>query len=495
MTNPGPVDATRVAYPDLPLSGRASRGGDEYGSDFSDEEAELLSSLLSNLATTRPDDGDEDPTGGLPATAPPRGHAHHSGRLQPYRAGRVQAHGDVGVPTVHLDESQDGRTPRAVDESTETGNVLDTRSPLLRFRTAPKKPLSVTDLVSPSWCEVQYWYTLTKHGRKRRTAAMRQGSVIHKALEDEVHTTVPVEIASKEEAWGLRLWNVIQGLRTLSETGLTRELEVWGEIDGLLVNGVIDQVSHSCPDPAVAAEIDGSLSAEAPPVDQTTLDDFFHRSEGRDARASRLVYITDVKTRSSKVMPKDASFRPTLLQLMLYHRLLSDLAANRLSGSTLFSRYDLDPSVSFSDSFVAQLTNLDENDVLPTSDTTAQPAARSLLSAHNSLAALWELVTKTFASAFPQGAKSVSPVLYAEYRRPVDGAVVGSKTCLYDHAGLQAYLNDEIRWWKGERKAVGVPVEEAFKCRSCDFAESCAWRIQKVDEATARHRFQVRSAV
>src|ERR1700712_809658 len=85
----------------------------------------------------------------------------------------------------------------------------DIRSPLERFRTKPKKALSVTDLVSPAWCELQYWYTLTLHGRKKRTPAMKQGSKVHQKLEDQVHTTVKVDIQTKEDAWGLRIWNVI----------------------------------------------------------------------------------------------------------------------------------------------------------------------------------------------------------------------------------------------------------------------------------------------
>ena len=127
----------------------------------------------------------------------------------------------------------------------------DKRSPLERFRRPPKKTLSVTDLISPAWCELQYLYTLSKHGKKKRTPAMKQGTAVHKALEDEVHTTVQVSTTKREDSWGLRIWNIIQGLRTLRDTGRTREFEVWGTVGGELVNGVIDELSYTCPDPAV----------------------------------------------------------------------------------------------------------------------------------------------------------------------------------------------------------------------------------------------------
>ena len=105
----------------------------------------------------------------------------------------------------------------------------------------------MTDLVSPAWCELQYFYTLSKFGRKPRTQAMHTGSKIHEMLEHEVHTTVPIQAQTKEDRFGLRMWNAISGLRCLRETGLTRELEVWGILEGQVVNGVIPSVLLQSP--------------------------------------------------------------------------------------------------------------------------------------------------------------------------------------------------------------------------------------------------------
>jgi exonuclease V len=182
----------------------------------------------------------------------------------------------------------------------------------------------VTDLVSQAWCELQYYYTLSIHGRKVRTAAMKKGSVVHKELKDQIYTTVQVDIACKEKAWGLRIWNVIQGLKTLRETGQTRELEVWGLVEGQIVNGVIDEVAYACPDEELEAQSErepnsakSALDIEAPA--QTSLKDYF-QAQGATTleNATRLthsehleptnlelktsrhkVYITDVKTRGS----------------------------------------------------------------------------------------------------------------------------------------------------------------------------------------------------
>ena len=382
--------------------------------------------------------------------------------------------------------------------------VPDLRSPLERFRTKPRKALSVTDLVSPSWCELQYWYVLTKHGKKRRTPAMKQGSVVHQTLEDQVHQTVPVEITSKEDAWGLRIWNSIQGLKSLRETGITRELEVWGTVDGLVVNGVIDELSYTCPDQALEEAEEKSSKSNAPPADQTTITDFLGGStlenEGRSifedlrstAKAPK-VYLTDVKTRSVKSIPKGASFRPTLMQLMLYRCLLSDLATNKVNADVIFERYSLDPDARFSDSFIAEIGSLNETfDDLPlSSESDASPSTQdsmTVLLNHNSLRSLWAFMISTFISTMPAGAKSIGKVLQAEYRNADDGEIMGARTFLYDDKKTQAYLEDEMRWWKGERSAQGVCVEEAYKCGSCEFADECGWRKNKIVEATEKMR-------
>ena len=407
----------------------------------------------------------------------------------------------------------------------EPEGAVDLRSPLLRFRTAPKKPLSVTDLVSPSWCELQYWYSLTKHGRKRRTAAMKQGTVVHQTLQDQVHQTVSVETKTREDAWGLRIWNVVQSLKLLRETGLTRELEVWGIVDGAVIIGVIDELSYQCPDRILEAEAkwtdeDAAAIQNGSEVQtlQRTLDEYLKFSGASKiqdeamskkvvrtgAGNSRKIYITDVKTRTTNSLPKSVSFRPTLMQLMIYHRLLSGLASDEVDASIIFDRYRLDASARFSDSFIAEVGNLNRiddfyNDNNNNKDDSgaiqSSQDSLDLLTEHNSLEQLWSLMMQSYQETFPAGRQSIGDVLQAEYRRQADGSIMGSKTFLYDAKTLQTYLADEMSWWKGEREAVGVPIEEAYKCRSCEFAETCTWRNGKVEEAVQNHRRRSRSVV
>lgn len=341
---------------------------------------------------------------------------------------------------------------------------------------------------------------------------------MHKILEDQVHETVAVDIRSKEEAWGLRIWNVIQGLKTLRDTGMTRELEIWGVLDGLVVNGVIDELSYICPEPELEeAEENCKIARKMPAADQMIITDFLGpstlESNGtgvlnklRSALPEKTskVYITDVKTRGTKSVPNASSFRPTSMQLMLYHRILSDLATNKINPDVIFDRYDLKSDVSFSDGFIVQIGSLNQDEFLVlenpshAQEDSALPSSQdsmTVLLAHSSLRKLWTLMMQEFARSFSAGAKSIGNVLKAEYRTPTDGAIIGNKTFLYDDKRMQEYLDSELRWWKGERAAEGVSVEEAYKCRTCDFFDECSWRRNKIEEATLKMRVRKSSAV
>ncbi|KAI1629290.1 exonuclease V [Exophiala viscosa] len=315
----------------------------------------------------------------------------------------------------------------------------DTRSPLDRFRRPPKKPLSVTDLISPAWCELQYFYVLSKHGRKRRTPAMKQGSKVHQALEDEVHVTVPVKITTKEDSWGLHIWNVIQGLRTLRETGRTRELEIWGSVGGEFVNGVLDELSYDCPDPKLEEQSLNMManqdSGPVPPEYQASIRDYLVSSETRERgqsieealgsqqpdisqqqrsqrrKVDKYIYITDVKTRGNSTLPTGSSIRPTIIQLHLYHSMLENLVQGNFALAQVAERYGLNIHDTFSDEFIAQIGGLNQQVFDLTSsqnreidqDTdilSSTQDSMDILLSHNNLEKLWEFMMWQFRETF-----------------------------------------------------------------------------------------------
>ncbi|KAI0964135.1 hypothetical protein AcW1_001025 [Taiwanofungus camphoratus] len=143
----------------------------------------------------------------------------------------------------------------------------DAPSPFQRFRSW-KKLLSVSDLVGPAWCEVQFDYGLrqkrslrpdkrpasfvTAEGKSinvdKRVAEdnhriITRGKSVHKALEREIHPEeVKVDVTSEEERWGLRLVNMLASLTTLTEIGTCREMPVFGIIHDQIIVGVIDEL-------------------------------------------------------------------------------------------------------------------------------------------------------------------------------------------------------------------------------------------------------------
>lgn len=414
------------------------------------------------------------------------------------------------------------RAARDKGDESEHENKL---SPLVRFRSFPKKPFSVSDLTAGAWCELQYYYTLTKlpGGRRTRTAAMVGGSKVHKTLEEEVYTTVTIEIAKKEDAFGLKVWNIIQGLRTLRDSGMTRELEVWGLVDGHVVNGIIDNLSYENPDPEFEEEIRSSQgSQEVLQGSQEVLQGkskdqpittFFHSSS---KPTERQIYLTDVKTRGSSQLPTGAALRPTKIQLFLYHRFLCDMAAGRLDFFRVFRRYGLDPDEPFSDTFVAQIGGLhdeifqdafDDSNLAPSKNSGTDSDYRSALSSpksasttttpdlirYRTLRQLLPLLQRELRLTFPQGADSLGPLVTVEYRKRTSwkaeeaeeeddqkaGSFLGSNILFVDHNVLDQYLAEDMQWWKGERDPYGVQIEEAYKCRSCEFVEECDWRREQ----------------
>jgi exonuclease V len=347
---------------------------------------------------------------------------------------------------------------------------------------------------------------------------MKGGTKLHKQLEEEVYTTVKIDIAKKEDAFGLKLWNIIQGLRTLRDTGMTRELEIWGVVDGNIVNGVIDGLTHENPDPDFEEEIRSSQGSQnsQPAQDQQKITSFF----GSRQEKSPQVYLFDVKTRGSNTLPSGAAVRPTKIQLYLYHRLLANMAAGKLDFPHVFSRYGLNLDEPFSDSFVAQIGTLHDeifDDAVSSapskkssSDYASAPSTPpggfglDLTSApppdlihYRTLRALLPLLQSELQLTFPRGADSLGSLVTVEYRRrarpPTEadasgmnsdenereddaGEIIGHNVFYVDDGVLDQYLTKDMEWWRGLREPRGVVIEEAYKCRSCEFADSCDWR-------------------
>ncbi|KAG6899576.1 hypothetical protein C0993_009047 [Termitomyces sp. T159_Od127] len=192
--------------------------------------------------------------------------------------------------TIQVEAPQAGGSTimsHTLDVSKSRGNGkqranLDSLSPMVRYR--QHGVLSVMDLASLAWCEVQFDYGLrqrrhmpiaqrpqsfisaqgkeisvSKKVAAKNDVRTKQGAALHKVLEREVKAEeMPVEISSKEEQWALRLVNMLASLHgillegytvsqycirlcTLDE-GFKREVPVFGILQGEVVVGIIDEV-------------------------------------------------------------------------------------------------------------------------------------------------------------------------------------------------------------------------------------------------------------
>ncbi|CAL1694649.1 unnamed protein product [Somion occarium] len=261
-------------------------------------------------------------------------------------------------------------------------------SPYDRFRSY-RGFLAVTDLVSPSWCEVQYDYALrqkrhlklqdrptsfkTADGKLisvdknvaavNNTAAQR-GRSVHKVLEREIHPEpVAVDLVTGEDRWGLRLVNMITSLQTLLDGGRCREMPVFGILNGQIITGIIDEIERkpiSPPEPLSPRSRNKRSTPSTPTKgklkksrlspsfpEQPSITSFFPSTPKRSAdypidedfagpsseAMSSLprpppqfrLHISDTKTRRHHSVPPIEDTLTARLQLMFYHRLLSRL--------------------------------------------------------------------------------------------------------------------------------------------------------------------------
>ncbi|KAK5654505.1 hypothetical protein OQA88_7134 [Cercophora sp. LCS_1] len=401
----------------------------------------------------------------------------------------------------------DARKSGSASSASEVSGVSadDSLPPIIRWRSSPNRPLSVSDLTAGSWCELQHYFTLSKRGgKKTRTPAMKAGTTIHERLESEVYETVQIDISKREDTFGLRLWNIIEGLRALRDTGLTRELEVWGIVDGKVVNGIVDGLSYENPDPELEEDVISSRGSQSSQSSQHQL-----------SLGNKTIFVTDVKTRASKTPPSQAQVRAAIIQLFLYHRFISAMASDRLDYIKVFERYGVNPDETFSDRFMAQIASLHEEVFSDAdSDTTTESTADYVTAVsspsqigdryddvafmkYRTLRSLLPLLRFEMQLTFPRGAATLGQIVAVEYRLraktpedPENGGIICTNSFYVEQDKLDIYLEDNMQWWRGEREARGVALEEGFKCRFCEFVDDCEWRMALEREAHRKAKLE-----
>ncbi|KAI0667586.1 exonuclease V [Trametes maxima] len=317
-----------------------------------------------------------------------------------------------GGPRIEIALERAARTDTKCLVKGRKAKVPRKQTPFEQFRRW-KRVLSVTDLVGPSWCEVQFDYGLRQKRSKkledrpssfvtaegktitvvqavasRNDRTVTRGKSVHKALEREVQPeAVAVEITTQEERWGLRIINMLVSLGTLTELGICREMPVFGIVHGQVVTGIIDEIIRRPFQPEIIERQrqTGSISSpnkrEAPstPSKSSTKKHKHSIDEDQPQITAFLVpgkraetpyelplryslHLSDTKTRTRRSLPPDEDSFASRLQLMLYHRLLSNLlaaaqstpATDALDFAVLWRCVDVNPTLRFSDDFLTQ---------------------------------------------------------------------------------------------------------------------------------------------
>lgn len=289
---------------------------------------------------------------------------------------------------------------------------LDISLPLERFNL---KYLYVTDLCTQNWCEQQMVYgkELPQLLSPEKEDLLNTGASIHLARELEVHDLVNVSITSKEDAWAVKFLNILSMVPALQSERRIREFPVFGELNGVLLVGVIDELHYT---------------------DKGELE------------------LLELKTRRFPMPPREAQKKKDFFQVSLYKYIFDAMVQGKMTAASLIHHTKLHPE-------------------RPLGPSVLKHAQREGISV-KSLGDLMELV-------FLSLTMSDLPVidrLKVEYVHQETSAVLGTEIVPYEEKEVQEKVLHYLAYWTGQRGPKGVDIEEAWKCRTCNYSDICKWR-------------------
>ncbi len=272
------------------------------------------------------------------------------------------------------------------------------------MRRLNKSAIRVTDIAAQYWCELQMeLYHI--HGKKI-TSTIKAGTKAHEELESLSNVPVTLEPRSYPDYLYKQLYTGRLALETLGQKGLTRELPVFGSINGYKLSGKIDQL---------------------------------------ELAAGHCVKIIENKTRASEKAPSDAQLKSNKVQLLVYKKMLSDIQGCSYTVSNFRSSYSLG-RMRLSEEMARQLSALGIRDEL-----------RSLDNISGSF----------FDSVRRMG--TLCDDMDVRYINQFTGQTIKMCTFKYQESEMEEILSHILGYWRGEREALPVPEEEKWKCRMCTF--------------------------
>ncbi|XP_062575022.1 exonuclease V-like [Saccostrea cucullata] len=302
-------------------------------------------------------------------------------------------------------------------------------SPLEKFRPGY---LWVTDFTRQSWCEQQLYYTFTIPTIAEENPVMTAGTDLHLARELATHDIVKVEVQSSEDIWAIKMLNLHSALVTFLHGGkVAREVPVFGNPFGenIFVVGLIDELRF---DPS-----------------NYTID------------------LLELKTRQSLSLPPKAQRKQHNFQVMLYKTLFDDLVKGQVSKDFMASSLRIDLFKELGDAI-------------------KEHAEKQFVVVKN-LSDLMDLIFHKI-----QTLTCINQILI-EYVHQESKQTINHVEVQYDVSEISRLYKQYLEFWRGNREAMGVEIEEAWKCQRCDFNSVCDWRKKKAEECKLRNKQSNRS--
>ncbi|MEK6946027.1 MAG: PD-(D/E)XK nuclease family protein [Nanoarchaeota archaeon] len=244
---------------------------------------------------------------------------------------------------------------------------------------------------------------------RKETAEMKAGKERHRELHEEIAILVKVEPKTLVDSVALRLHNAQVGLNRLLLTGMTREIPLFGKINSLFIMGVTDEIILK----------------------------------------NNSLHILDTKTRKSNSMPSEAQKRTTRFQLMLYNKIIQDLVGAKFTTENILNFYDFKASDKISDNFKKQINNIGDQ---------IEPNIK-------------KLSDKTF--RLFQKLPVPEKIMKIRYEFQERRKLIGSDEFSFDNDIFQRNFNFVEEFWLGKRKAIPVGINNAWKCKYCEFYDIC----------------------
>ncbi|WFD29048.1 hypothetical protein MSPP1_000052 [Malassezia sp. CBS 17886] len=351
-----------------------------------------------------------------------------------------------------------------------------------------KPSLSVSEFVSPTWCEYAFLYNILSqshlpiHRRPReittpsgnvlvpswamlreREHVMQLGTNVHDRIEREVHPDrMEIRCVTPEDECALLFLQFVAGTHAARTAGRAREIPVIGYVHGHLVRGIVDEL---------------------------------HAGDTPDAP----LVLSDTKTRHARTVPNEVDQTQARLQCMLYKQLVEGMHAALTGAHTaarsiepvdirrLLVNLELDASRPLSKVFVDDLLQFTHAFGVPWRRCDLDRPSVTL--AHVVAVARDVLCRGKPALPIPL----VSPRLELVYVTRASAAdcgrerkVIGEVHFDAEPRRLQTYLASTFRLLHGMRAPEGVPESVAHRCSRCAWREGCEWRAQQAEAAVDR---------